>query len=265
MTAACCIDASETREIEGAFRAILKADWREALFVHFRADPAVLQPLVPLELDLYEGQAYVSLVAFTQDRLRPCRGGSVAEWLSRPLARHEFLNVRTYVRRGDERGIYFLAEWIPNRLATALGPRLYGLPYHVGRCAYVTREDGGERRVACASGRFECRANWEPAAVARACERGGEDAFLLERYAAFTERGGVLRRFRIRHEPWQRVEADVRIEACDLLSAGVEKTPCGAQYSAGLRDVQIGRPELVLRARRKAWVGLVPAGVVAAG
>src|SRR5437899_1103974 len=112
MTAACCTAVRELpATASGALRPLFRADWREVLFVHFRVDPAVLRPLVPLELDLYEGRAYVSLVAFTQARLRPTWGGAVTEWLSRPLANHGFLNVRTYVRGGRERGIYFLAEW----------------------------------------------------------------------------------------------------------------------------------------------------------
>ncbi|TDJ54766.1 MAG: DUF2071 domain-containing protein, partial [Planctomycetota bacterium] len=46
------------------------ADWSRALFVHYAVDPAVLQPLVPLPLDLRDGHAYVSLVAFTMRGLR---------------------------------------------------------------------------------------------------------------------------------------------------------------------------------------------------
>jgi len=33
----------------------------------------------------------------------------------------------------DTRGIFFIAEWIPNRLAVLIGPRMYGLPYRLGR------------------------------------------------------------------------------------------------------------------------------------
>ncbi|MEA2735816.1 MAG: uncharacterized protein QOE14_2267, partial [Humisphaera sp.] len=109
------------------------ADWLDVIFVHFRVDPARLQPLVPLPLDLHEGDAYVSLVAFTQSNLRPTRGGRLAALLAAPLAHHEFLNVRTYVRQGDASGIFFIAEWIPKRLAAFIGPRTYGLTYRLGR------------------------------------------------------------------------------------------------------------------------------------
>src|SRR3954452_19916887 len=113
----------------GSNKAVFLADWNEALFIHFRVDPHLLTPAVPFELDLYDGAAYVSLVAFTQSRLRPAMGGRLGEMLAAPLAHHEFLNVRTYVKHGNDRGIFFIAEWIPNRVAAFVGPRTYGLPY----------------------------------------------------------------------------------------------------------------------------------------
>src|SRR5213079_2093177 len=109
-------------------------------------------------LDLLDGEAFVSLVAFTQRRLRPSLGGRIAAWLSSPLASHEFFNVRTYVRHRDDRGIFFLAEWIPNRLAVLIGPRTYGLPYRLGRLRYRKFS----RRVFAAGQRFELRTAINP-------------------------------------------------------------------------------------------------------
>src|SRR3954453_12198296 len=120
----------------GGAKPIFLADWREALFIHFRVDPEALGAAVPFELDLRDGTAYVSLVAFTQSRLRPSIGGKVSALLSAPLAEHAFLNLRTYVRVNGEPAIHFLSEWIPNRLAALIGPRLYGLPYKLGVLEY---------------------------------------------------------------------------------------------------------------------------------
>ena len=225
--------------------ALFNADWNDALFIHFRVDPVVLQPLVPLELDVFDGHAYISLVAFTQANLRPTIGGKFAAWLSGPLATHPFLNVRTYVRRGEERGIFFLAEWIPNRLAVLIGPRLYGLPYHLGRLNYARNKKSGEmtRDVICPAGEFHCSAMVDPEAVYQTCTAQTEAAFLLERYTAFTCRNDILRRFRIRHEPWLQAEVDVRVERCDLLTRITDVAPCSAHFSRGAKDVLIGKPE----------------------
>src|SRR3954469_18867484 len=88
----------------------LLADWVEAAFVHWAVDPALLAPHVPFPLDRWRGEAYVSVVCFTQRRLRPRFGGSLAALLTAPIAEHAFCNLRAYVRVGGVPGICFLRE-----------------------------------------------------------------------------------------------------------------------------------------------------------
>lgn len=226
-------------------RTLFKADWVDASFIHFAIDPQILQPHVPLPLDLLDGKAMVSLVAFTQKRLRPAWGGRITELLSTPLAEHEFLNLRTYVRVNGEPAIFFLAEWIPNRLAQLIGPITYGLPYRLGRLTYHTRDEmvGGCVRASGAPFRF--------AGQRRPMPRTADTNFLLERYCAYTLRNGVARRFRIAHEPW-RVERLER-EQLDLgfLTNGApwlrECRQTHAHFSRGVQDVQIAPPEITRR------------------
>lgn len=228
-----------------SLRPAFMANWLDMLFIHFRLDPRLLRPAVPLELDLYDGQAYVTLAAFTQSRLRPVIGGRLTEIFSAPLARHGFLNVRTYVRCGNDCGIYFLREWIPNRLAVLLGPVLYGLPYHLGTLNYQTHATQGvtTRQLHAEHARWDCRARWIPTDGCRAGRTGSEPFFLMERYTAFTMRQGRLRRFRIRHAPWPLVEVQADMQCENLLPGISLHEHCSAYYSAGVKDVQIGWPE----------------------
>src|SRR3954467_7247242 len=129
-------DAARRRMVAVRGEPMFYARWDRAVFIHYAADPATLQRDVPFELDLRDGQAFVSIVAFTLSRMRPCVGGRLGEWLFKPIGTHEFLNVRTYVRHGGESGIYFLAEWLSNPLSVRLGPRSFGLPYRFGRLTY---------------------------------------------------------------------------------------------------------------------------------
>jgi uncharacterized protein len=224
-------------------RPLFIADWADAIFVHFAVDPNALQSLVPLELDGFDGRAFVSLVAFTQRNLRPTVGGAiggVAAWLATPLATHEFLNVRTYVRHGDTRGIFFLAEWIPNRLAALIGPRTYGLPYRLGELRY----SGFDREI-CADGRrLRFRAQPIPS------NPDPLDDFLLERYTAFTHRNGTTRRFNVTHGRWP--NRPVRIEIVDASLLGLSgdwhkgATLVAAHHSPGVRDVSISAPRRVV-------------------
>src|ERR1700720_156490 len=63
-------------------RPLFVADWDDVLFLHFEVHPRDLQSAVPFELDLRDGRAYLSLVAFTQRRLRPAFGGRLARSLT---------------------------------------------------------------------------------------------------------------------------------------------------------------------------------------
>lgn len=240
---------AEHQDPHAAFRPALIADWTDAVCIHFAVTPDDLQPHVPFELDTRDGIAYVSLVAFTQRRLRPAFGGRMAEVLSTPLARHEFLNVRTYVRVGGERGIYFIAEWIPNRLAALVGPPLYGLPYRVGRLRYAHDLAAGRIRgdVAAQAGKVSFGGQFDATTFEAACD-DTLDAFLVERYTAWTFRHGIARRFRIRHAPWPVARADVEVTRRDLLDGVCEgllrhAEVTMAHVSPGVFEVEISLPQ----------------------
>jgi uncharacterized protein YqjF (DUF2071 family) len=213
----------------------------DVIFVHFRVDAGRLQRRIPLELDRFDDQAYVSLVAFTQQNLSLATGAKVARWLAAPVAHHEFLNVRTYVRRGQVRGIYFMTEWIPNRLAAWIGPRMYGLPYRLGGLRYGTRR----REVISGSKRLLIETKRSPGAVKHASPMA-LDGFLLERYTAFTHRHGVTRRFDVEHAPWLQSSLDVKIKETSLLGESgdwfEDAEFARANYSPGVTGVRIGGP-----------------------
>ena len=227
------------------------ARWDRAVFIHYEADPSLLQRQVPFELDLRDGRAFVSIVAFTLLRMRPRIGGRVGEWIFKPIASHEFLNVRTYVRRNGEPGIFFLAEWLSNRLSVRLGPRTFGLPYRLGRISYEHANRGSaiSGTVQASDGLLHYRSalsggHFNPS------EAGSLTEFLLERYTAFTFRGHRPRLFRVWHEPWEQIPIDVEIPADDLIaSTGPwwESAECiGANYSPGV-EVWMGRPHSLRR------------------
>lgn len=248
---------------EARFRAWFLAEWRDALFVHYSISPRVLQPHVPFELDLFEGDAWVSLVAFTQRRLRPAVGGALAAWAMAPVASHPFLNLRTYVRGGDGvTGICFLAEWIPNRLARAVGPLLYGLPFRLGRLKY----GAGARRVEAGGRAWQVEVMEGSSAVVTA-RPGTLDYFLVERYVAFTARDGRGCRFRIRHEPWGFSGIGVRTVHESLIRGAAPwfdgAKARAAHYSEGVADVRIGGPHRVPTRRRRSQ--LAPTGCVLVG
>jgi uncharacterized protein len=225
------------------------ARWDRAVFIHYQANPAALQRSIPFPLDLFHGRAFVSLVAFTMRRMRPRRGGRIGEWLFKPIATHEFLNVRTYVRANGEPGIFFLAEWLSKLVSVPLGPPVFGLPYRYGRITYDHREPtlGISGRVEAKQGCLAYRGAIKTAELSE-CEHDSLAEFLMERYTAFTRRLIGPRMFRVWHEPWKYAPLHLTIMEDQLLSQTGEwwRTAhyAGASYSAGV-DVWMGRPSRV--------------------
>ncbi len=243
-------EMARDRMVAGWGDPLFLADWDRALFLHFEVDAEALQAVLPYKLDLWEGQtAIVTLVAFTMRRMRPRIGGAMSEWMSAPLATHEFLNARTYVRHGDERGIFFIREWLPNLLAWCVGPATFGLPYRLGRIDYWHDHEAGELagevcpRVG--NGRLSYRGSAKPVEERKPELRG----FLLERYTAFTSAFGLRRKFRVWHGPWNASAVEVIADDASILGLvpGCDEARArfvGAHYSAGVTDVWMGRPRL---------------------
>lgn len=241
----------------------LFADWEHALMLHYEVAPEALQPFVPFPLDVRDGKAYVSLVAFTMRGMRPRHGGKLAALAFKPIATHGFLNVRTYVKHHGESGIYFLAEWLPNKLAVLLGRPVFGLPYRLGRLDYRHHHERGRIRGSVIAHRRKGKSGGGGVLRYRAAlplhpdfrpaEHGSLTEFLMERYTAFTTWLGWKRCFRIWHEPWPQCEVEAVIEDDSLMSLTGEwaKHACfiGANYSPGLRDVWMSRPVRASRHR----------------
>ena len=108
----------------------LTADWRKLIMAQYEVAPATLAPWLPsgVELDLYQGRCYVSLVGFLFDRVRV---------LGLPIPFHtrfEEVNLRFYVARTApdgtrRRGVVFIREFVPRAAITLIANSLYEEPY----------------------------------------------------------------------------------------------------------------------------------------
>jgi uncharacterized protein len=186
----------------------LTAEWRHLLLVNYAAPAELLARHLPngVELDLYEGQALVSLVGFRFLRTRLL--GRI------PVPFHtdfDELNLRFYVLRrmpdGEvRRGVVFVREYVP-RFAIALTARLlYQEPYrsvpmrHTLRLGTLAKEAGYSVRVAGAWHTL-CGQPNGPAVLAT------EDkhvSFIVEHYWGYTRRTAqATGEYRIVHVPWR--------------------------------------------------------------
>jgi uncharacterized protein len=243
-------DAAQRRMIELESGGLFRSDWLNVLMIHLEVDPDELTNHTPFEVDVFEGRAFVSLVAFKMQRFRPRGTGIIGSLAFAPATRHSFFNVRTYVRHQGEPGICFLTEWVPNPLSAFLGPRLFGLPYRLGKikyaCGHIDSVFHG--RVQSFDQRLACTFQGQLKSSASPCVavKGSLDEFLFERYSAFTLCRGRRRFFRIWHEPWKLQEMQIELGERSLLAATGEwllnSKLVGGHFSSGVRDVWMGQP-----------------------
>ncbi len=181
--------------------------WGDVLFLHWPVEPEALRPLVPFELDLFDGRAWLSVVAFRMTHTRL--------W-GLPLPRVLEVNARTYVKGG----VFFLRIQASNALAVMVARRWFGLPYERARMS-LSRE--GEA-VRFASG-AEFRARYGPAGPAAAPRPGSLEHFLVERYSLFAVRRGRAFRTDVAHEPWPLQPAAAAVDVCTLPPVAVVGAP----------------------------------------
>jgi uncharacterized protein len=103
----------------------LSAEWRNLINLTYRVPAEVLQPHLPkgVELDLYEGQAHLSLVAFDFANTK-VKGIKIPFHVNFPE-----INLRFYVRSGEHRGVVFIKELVPRFWIAWVAKQLYNEPY----------------------------------------------------------------------------------------------------------------------------------------
>ena len=189
-----------------AGRPLVRMNWHDLLFVHWRMDPAVVARVLPrgLEPDVFDGGAWAGLIPFTMS-------GFSVKGLGVPRARafHE-CNVRTYVTVNGVPGVYFFSLDAASALAVGGARLMYRLAYHRARISLSRmtgkRIDYRVARCNCADATAEI--SWETGEALAPAAPGSVEWFLTERYCLYVrDRGGRIRRGCIWHPRWRLREA----------------------------------------------------------
>jgi uncharacterized protein YqjF (DUF2071 family) len=223
--------------------------WRELLFLHWAVPPESVRALLPssLELDLYEGRAYVGLVAFTMCGVRPVAMPPVPG-----LSSFHETNLRTYVHfKGRDPGVWFFSLDAANAIAVRLARRFFHLPYHHARM-FLEREWAGAGEVRSAisyagvrrwpgpfPGSYVIRAEISGPVVLAV--PGSLEHFLAERYMLYCRRQDSIFRGRVHHVPYPLQSARVLcLDETLFAASGLSRPACDpiAHYAAGV-DVEI--------------------------
>jgi len=185
----------------------LMAEWRSLVMINYAVEAAVLAPYVPrgVELDLWEGEALVSMVGFLFLKTRV---------LGLPIPFHrnfDEVNLRFYVRRqcGGEwrRGVVFIREIVPRFAIAAVARAAYNEPYlslPMRHCVPSSLAAGARLEF-----EWRFRGRWNNLSVTlagdpRDIRKGSAEEFIFEHYHGYTrQRDGGTVEYQVEHPQWR--------------------------------------------------------------
>ena len=209
-------------------------EWNRVIFLHYKVNVKDLLRFIPepLDVDLFEDEAWISLVGFDMKNIRPKNLPSF-----NLISNFYELNFRTYVRHKGKSGVYFLSIEASKKISVALSKKLSDLPY---RFSNIKRYSGNFSVKNEAYG-DEFMVNYEP--KKRIDDKTELDVWLTERYALFQDTPKSVNKFEIHHLPW-----DLQKTAIDKLKVNysrfnflLKENPDLIHYSEGIQVVAWGK------------------------
>ena len=212
-------------------------EWNNALFFHYKINPAFLKPFIPanLELDILENNAWISLVAFKMENIRPRFLPSFP-----PISNFGEINLRTYVTKDNKPGVYFLTIEAEKLFSAILAKSLSDLPYEkstIKRTKNSYKANHPKRD-------FILDATYN---IGNHVENKTDlDLFLTERYCLYLDKNDELFRYEIQHLPWKINElncTDLTINY-QLDEINLHSKPDLMHYSEGVQVVALEKVKL---------------------
>ena len=181
--------------------------WHDLLFAHWPVAADLLAAQLPrtdppLELDTFEGQAWLGVVPFRMSGIRWRR------FLPLPgTSAFPELNVRTYVRANGRPGVWFFSLDAGSKLAVRIARWTYHLPYYDADIACEVQSNGvvnySSERTHSGGGTATLAVSYEGLGDLFAAQSGSLEHWLTERYRLFAaDSRRRLWRGEIRHSPW---------------------------------------------------------------
>ena len=205
-------------------------EWNRALFFHYPVDAKILREFVPkeIEIDMFDNVAWVSIVAFTMEKIRPRFIPAFA-----PISDFDEINLRTYVTKNGKPGVYFLSIEAGKLFSAILAKSLSGLPYeksNINRTENSYQANHPKRN-------FSLLADFHVGMQVK--HKTELDLFLTERYCLYLEDHNQLFRYEIQHLPWKinQLELDFLKIDYQLQNLNIDSRPDLVHYSEGVQVV----------------------------
>lgn len=220
----------------------LKANWENIIMVNYEIAPEILVPFLPkgVELDLFKGKAYVSLVGFMFKETK------LFNIPIPKLGTFEEINLRFYVTRTEDgitkRGVVFINETIPYKIVAWMANKLYKEHYTVVPTKHTISKDATNQNI-----KFEWLIDrkWNSIYVENSlsCHKMQDDSlekFIYEHYYGYTKVSEKnTEEYRLHHPSWEIHDVlDYKID-CDFK----------AMYGDSFALLNYAKPEAVFIAK----------------
>ncbi len=185
-----------------------------------------------LDIDLHDGKAWVSLVAFSMQKIRPKYLPALSG-----ISNFDEINIRTYVKCGAKTGVYFLSIEAGNMVSSKVSKAVSGLPYRYSR---ISRESNWFQS---ANEKFSDQFKIQFIAEYKLTEKAPLDLWLTERYALYHDTSKELNRFEIHHVEWPISNMEIKELSVDYprFNSLISGVPEKQHYSKGVQVLAWGR------------------------
>jgi hypothetical protein len=193
-----------------------------------------LKKFVPkeLEIDLFDEKPWISVVAFTMEKIRPKNLPSFP-----PISNFDEINIRTYVKSNNKTGVYFLSIEGGKSLSCKVAKEISELPY---RFSKIKRS---ENQYESNNSKFNDKLNIQFTVGKEITKKSKLDKWLTERYALFQDTEKSINEFEIHHLEWPFNAIELKNLELNYTRFNklIKNEPKKIQYSKGVKVISWGK------------------------
>lgn len=176
----------------------MQQTWSNLIFIHQEVDPESLMKIIPepLELDLYDGKAYISFVPFKMKDIK-IFNIPLIPYFSSIL---EF-NLRTYINFKGQKAVYFFSLDANKSLHIELARLFFKLNYLKADINYLP-----SKSIECIrydTRDCEVKFNAKFTVDHKVEDQSNLSKWLTERYSYLESKSGKVYQGKLEHSPWK--------------------------------------------------------------
>ncbi len=179
-----------------------------------------------LEIDLFDGKPWISVVAFTMEKIRPKHLPYFP-----PISNFHEINIRTYIKSKGKTGVYFLSIEGSKQLSCKVSKAISELPYRYSKMKRTANQFDSINSTFNDQLKFDYR-------IGNPIQEKDElDLWLTERYALFQDTKLSINEFEIHHLEWPTYTIDLSNLTFNYprFKKLIQHKPDKIQYSTGVK------------------------------